>query len=82
MRSFIIVVTRMYDVPVALKLVTGLSVVRAASFMVPWSWSCKGGSINVDRAVYSRHGSFDLSSIPMNKTVEIHMERTKVLPSL
>ena len=40
--------------------------------MVHWSWSHQPGIF--------RHGIITLSSIPMNKNVEIHMERVNVLP--
>ena len=50
-------------------------------FMVCRSWLRQHRSVIVDQAGNFCHGSFDISSIPMNKNVEIHMERTKVLPS-
>ena len=49
-------------------------------FMVCQSWSRQHGNVNIDRPGIFRHGIINLSSIPMNKNVEIHVERTKVLP--
>ena len=50
-------------------------------FMVRQSWSHQRGNVNIDRPGIFCHGIINLSSIPVNKNVEIHVEHTKVLPS-
>ena len=48
---------------------TGLSVVRAAMFMVRRGGSCQRGNDDIDQPSSFLHGDIETSSIPMNKNV-------------